>query len=238
MAAMPGHDPSAASAGSARVSDVEPPSQTVSITETAGNAERGLLDLLAIGAVKQSLGSLEFTVRDRTGAVLSRGYNEVHGIDSDRRLLLDLPVGQDYQLELDSNAAEPPATTCHATVGPFAVAPTVTASYQAFLWQCEGASAAPADECYWLADWIGASRTRAAVGESIELSVAGKDASGVGNHVTWSTPAPQFGSILERHAARTKLTCEGANESIPIVVVISGDGCSRRLSLVVSCSAE
>lgn len=211
--------------------------QTVSITETASSDERGLLDVLAIGALKQSLGSLEFTVRNRVGAVLSRGVNEVHGADMDRRLLLDLPAGEDYQLSLDSTGSGKPSTACHAKVGPFSVELNETASYQAFLWQCDDAQAtpAPADECYWLADWVGTTRTRAAVGETIELSVSGKDASGVAAHVTWVEMAPQFGSVSDKHTAKTTFTCEAASSSIPISVVITGDGCSRRLTTSVAC---
>lgn len=213
------------------------PEQTVSITETASSNERGLLDVLAIGALKQSLGSLEFTVRNSAGNVLSHGFNTVQGEDTDRRLLLDLPAGSDYELSLESTSSDKQSTTCHAQVGPFTVEQDATASYQAFLWQCDDTSAkpAPADECYWLADWVGTTRTRAAVGESIELSVSGKDASGTFAHVNWVEPAPQFGSISEKHTAKTTFTCAAASDSIPLAVVITGDGCSRRLSLSVAC---
>jgi len=211
--------------------------QTVSITETASSNERGLLDVLATGAMSQSLGSLEFSVRNRAGAVLSRGFNEVHGADSDRRLLLDLPAGEDYELVLESTGFGSPSTACHAQVGPLAVAPGATASYQAFLWQCDDAEAAPApaDECYWLADWIGTTRTRAAVGDSIELGVSAKDASGVGAHVAWLNQAPQLGTISDEHAAKTRFTCDAPSEAIPITVVITGDACSRRLTMTVAC---
>jgi hypothetical protein len=138
---------------------------------------------------------------------------------------------------LDSTGSGKPSTACHAQVGPFAVEPNATASYQAFLWECDDTSAmpAPADQCYWLADWIGATRTRAAVGESIELSVSGKDASGTFAHVAWIEQAPRFGSITDRHAATTTFSCEAASDSIPVAVVITGDGCSRRLTLTVAC---
>jgi hypothetical protein len=225
-ASTPGATPSAPRGGVT-------PSQTVSITETAAAGEGGLLDVLAIGAMEQSLGSLEFTVRDRTGTVLSTGFNEVQGRDVDRRLLLNLPSGKDYELALDSSEFG-----CHAEVGPFTVEAHSTANYQAYLWQCDQPPAAPADECYWLADWVGASRTRAAVGESIVLSVVGKDTSGVAAHITWTNLAPRFGSISEPHASTTTFTCDAASDSIPLGVVITGDGCSRRLSVDVSCSAE
>jgi hypothetical protein len=210
----------------------------VSVTETASSGERGLLDLLVVGALRQSLGSLEFVVRDRGGAVLSSGFNDVQGADTDRRLLLDLPVGSEYTLSLASTASGRPATKCRATMGPFAVELNATAGYQAFLWQCDDAPTASADECYWLADWIGASRKRAAVGESIALGVQGSDMSGVAAHVTWINQAPRFGSFSDRHGVDTRFTCEAASDSIPIGVVITGDGCSRHLSLSVACSAD
>ena len=213
------------------------PEQTVSITETASSDERGLLDVLAIGAMNQSLGSLDFTVRDRAGNVLSRGSNTVRGEDMDRRLLLDLPAGQGYELSLASADADEPSTRCHAEVGPFTVEPNATASYQAFLWQCDDRTAkpAPADECYWLADWVGSTRTRAAVGETIELSVSGKDASGTFAHVNWIEQAPQFGVVSDKHAAKTTFTCAAASDSIPVAVVITADACSRRLTLDIAC---
>lgn len=227
---------SGSTADSASTTDETSPSGTVSITESASGNERGLLDVMAIGAMKQSLGSLEFTVRSRLGAVLSRGVSDVRGADTDRRLLLDLPAGEDYELSLESTGSGESPSACHAKVGPFSVEANAAASYQAFLWQCDDAATpAPADECYWLADWVGASRTRAAVGETIELSVAGEDASGTSAHVNWVEQAPQFGSVSEKHTASTTFTCQAASDSIPIDVVVTGDGCSRRLTLSVAC---
>jgi hypothetical protein len=231
-------EPSAGSDAANAPTANEPSStETVSITETASSEERGLLDVMAIGVMKQSLGSLEFTVRSRLGAVLARGVNDVRGADTDRRLLLDLPAGEDYQLSLESTGSGQAATACHAKVGPLTVEPHTSASYQAFLWQCDvpAATAAPADECYWLADWVGVSRTRAAVGETIELSVSGSDASGTSVHVNWVEPAPRFGSVSEKHAAKTTFTCQAASDAVPLAVVVTGDGCSRKIMLSVAC---
>lgn len=213
------------------------PTQTTSITQTAGIAEQGLLDLRAIGSAEQSLGSLSFVVRNRAGAVLSSGFNEVRGPDVERHLLLQLPAGVDYELRLDSKSLDQTAVSCHARIGPFSISTEATASYQAFLWQCDGVEAMPmpADSCYWLADFVGASRTRAPVGESIELGVSGFDTAGAPAQVTWTVQAPQYGSISEKHAAQTTFRCEAANDSIPLFVVVAGDGCSRRVSLDVAC---
>jgi hypothetical protein len=227
--------PSASASGGAASS--QHPAQTTSITETAGNAELGLLDLVAISSAEQNLGSLSFVVRNRAGAVLSSGFNEVRGPDIDRHLLLQLSAGVDYQLTLDSTSSDEPALTCHAEIGPFSIAADTTASYQAFIWQCdEGPSApAPADSCYWLTDFVGVSRTRAPVGETIALGVSGFDTTGAPAHVTWSVQASSYGSISEKHAAQTTFRCEAANDAIPLFAVVSGDGCSRRVQLNVAC---
>jgi hypothetical protein len=239
-ASLGDNDPAAAAASPNMNASGGGPAETVSITETASSNERGLLDVLAIGALKQSLGLLEFNVKNRAGELLISGHSDVQGADMDRRLLLDLPAGKDYELTLDASGSGESGATCHATVSPLSIAANETAAYQAFLWQCDQASKvpAPADECYWLADWVGATRTHAAVGESVELRVAGEDTSGVAAHVNWVVQAPQYGSISDRHAAKTTFTCEAANDSVPVAVVITGDGCSRRVTLNVSCDAR
>lgn len=227
--------PSAPSASAGASS--EHPAQTTSITQTAGNAEQGLLDLLAVSSAERSLGLLSFVVRNRAGAVLSSGFNEVRGPDSDRHLLLQLSTGVDYQLTLDSTSSDEPAVTCHAEVGPFSIAADTTARYQAFIWQCDAGPSAPApvDSCYWLTDFVGVSRTRAPVGETIALGVSGFDTTGAPANVTWNVQASQSGSISEKHAAQTTFRCEAANDAIPLFAVVSGDGCSRRVQLNVAC---
>jgi hypothetical protein len=216
---------------------IQAPAQTTSITQTAGNAEQGLLDLRAISSAEQSLGSLSFVVRNGAGAVLSSGFNEVQGPDVERHLLLQLPAGVDYELRLDSRSLEPNAASCHARVGPFSISTDATASYQAFLWQCDGAAVTPAraDSCFWLADFVGVSRSRAPVGETIELGVSGFDTTGAPAQITWTVQGPQYGSISEKHAAQTTFRCEAANDSIPLFVLVAGDGCSRRVQLTVAC---
>lgn len=211
--------------------------QTTSITQTAGNPEQGLLDLHAIGSVEQSLGSLSFEVRDRGGAVLSHGFNEVQGPDAERHLLLQLSAGADYQLSLDSTSPDAPALKCHAAIGPLSILADATASYQAFIWQCDDGPITPvaADGCYWLTDFVGVSRSRAAVGETIELSVSGFDSTGTPARVTWSEPGAAYGSISERHAAQTTFRCEAASDAIALSAVVSGDGCSRRVQVTVGC---
>lgn len=234
-----------AEAGSAPAPDVSSgssptpgpgPTQT-SITQTAGNPEQGLLDLHAIGSVEQSLGSLSFVVRDRGGAVLSHGFNEVQGPDAERHLMLQLSAGVDYQLSLDSTSPDEPARKCHAAIGPLSILADATASYQAFIWQCDErpTTPAPADSCYWLTDFVGVSRLRAPVGETIELSVSGFDSTGAPAHVTWAGSATAYGSISEGHAPRTTFRCEAASDAIPLSAVVSGDGCSRRVQVTVGC---
>jgi hypothetical protein len=186
--------------------------------------------------MQQSLGSLEFTVRDRALNVLSHGYNDVKGNDSDRRLLLELPAGSNYAVTLDSSTDDGSAPKCHAVIDSLRIEPDATATYQAFLWQCEMPEL-PADlpACYALTDWVGASRTRAPVGETIDLNVAAFDASGSPAKVTWADQAPRLGSLSDEHAAKTAFTCEAAGSAVPLEVVVAGDGCSRQLSLNLAC---
>lgn len=211
-------------------------SGSVSITEKNSDGARGMLDLTAIGAMQQSLGALEFTVRDRASKVLSRGYNEVQGSDSDRRLLLELPAGSDYSVTLDSSSADDSAPKCHAVIDSLRIEPNATATYQAFLWQCEmPALPASTPACYALADFVGASRIQAQVGESIDLHVAAFDANGVPAQVTWQDYETGFGSLGDAHASSTTFTCQTASESVPLAVVVTGDDCSRQLTLNVAC---
>jgi len=207
-------------------------SSDVSITETSSAGPRGLLDLTAVGALDQSLGTLAFEVRNRAGKLLSKGFNNVQGADTERHLLLELPAGEDYDVSLDSAAEDGPK--CHAAIASLSVPAGGTASYQAFLWQCEDAPETQ-HECYWLADWIGASHTRAAVGERIELGISAREETGVPAQVTWLEPGAKHGSFTQRHGARTAFTCKAAAEAIPLEVVIAGHDCSRRLTLTVSC---
>jgi hypothetical protein len=231
-------DMASAPSGSAENhAETQRPVQTTSITQTAGNPEQGLLDLFAIGSAEQSLGSLSFVVRNPAGAVLSRGFNDVLGRDVDRHLLLQLSAGVDYQLDLDSASHDDHSLKCHASVGPFSISADTTASYQAFIWQCDGGSPAPApaDSCYWLTDFVGVSRTRAAVGETIDLRVSGFDTTGAPARVTWSVQASQYGSISEKHAAQTTFRCDAASDVVPLFAVVTGDGCSRRIQVNVAC---
>jgi hypothetical protein len=211
--------------------------ETTSITEAAPTGERGMLDLLALGALDQDLGSLQFVVTSASGAVLANGYNEVHGPDLDRHLLLQLPAGVGYELRLSSTSQAQPPTTCTGGIGSFTVQPNATASYEAFVWQCTGAPAqqAPAEACYWLADWAGVTRVRAPVGQTIELTAGGRDTAGSPAHFTWVNQGPQYGALSDKHAATTSFHCQAAGDDIPLMLLVQGDGCSRQISLRVSC---
>jgi hypothetical protein len=213
------------------------PGQSVSITQANVAGEVGVLELRVVGALGQSLGSLEFAVRDRAGAVLSHGFNTVQGADSERRLLLQLPAGTDYDLVLSSSSPDDDAPTCHAHVPSFAIEPHATASLQTFVWECDATPqhAALADDCYWLASWVLASRTRAAVGQSITLGVSGADLDGAAPRVDWTNAAPSAGSLLDSRAASTSFQCAGASDSIPLTVTLSDGGCSRPIALSVAC---
>jgi len=234
-----GHAPAAADDGerapaakAGPVADDHGSTNGVSITETSSAGPRGLLDLTAVGALDQSLGTLEFQVRNRAGKLLSKGFNNVQGADTERHLLLELPAGEDYDVSLDSVSEGGPK--CHAGIASLSIPEGGTASYQAFLWQCEEAPEAK-HECYWLADWVGASRTRAAVGESIELGISASEETGAPAQVSWLEPRAKHGSFSHRHGAHTAFTCESAAADISLEVVIAGHDCSRRLSLTVSC---
>lgn len=207
-------------------------SNSVSITETTSPGPRGLLELTAVGALDQSLGTLEFEVRSHAGRVLSKGFNDVQGADSERHLLLELPAGDGYEVSLDSSAEG--GSKCHASIGSLSVPADATASYQAFIWQCDGAPATE-HECYWLADWVGASRARAAVGQGIDLGISANDEPGTPAQVTWIDPGAKLGSFSHRHGARTTFTCQAAADSVPLEAIVAGNSCSRRLKLSVSC---
>jgi hypothetical protein len=210
-------------------------SGSVSITGTNSAGARGMLDLTAIGAMQQSLGSLDVTVRNRAGILLARGLSDVQGNDDDRRLLLELPAGSDYSVSLDSSSDDDSAPKCHAKITSLRIEPDATATYQAFLWQCEmPALPKSTPDCYALADFVGSSRTRAQIGESIDLHVAGFDDQGAPAQVSWASQAP-FGSLSDAHAASTTFTCAAPSDSVPLDVVVTGDDCSRQLTLNVAC---
>lgn len=196
----------------------------------------GLLNLTARSRFQRGLGSLHYVVNDRSGDVVTTGYSEASTVgDADRKLLVQLPAGSGYELTITSTTSGKRPVTCTASLGPFAIEAESPASYQVFLWQCAGAPQDPADECYWLADWAGAMRTDAAVGEEMVLSASGHDAQGNPARFTWSAPAAALGAFSDERAGETTFRCQGRAAKVPLKVTMSDGVCTRDFTQVVSC---
>jgi hypothetical protein len=202
----------------------------------AAAAAEGFISVTARSSFAQGLGSLHYVVSDRFGDFVTSGYNEVSGVgDADRKLLLKLAPGDGYKLALTSTTAGQQPTTCTAALGPFAIEAGAAASYQVFVWQCDEAPKAPVDECYWLVDWAGATRTSAAVGDVIGLSASAHDAQGNPARVTWSAPAASAGEFSDERAGETSFRCLTPAAKVPLKVSMNDGVCSREFTQTVSC---
>lgn len=197
----------------------------------------GFVSVTARSSFAQGLGSLHYVVSDGAGDVVTTGYNEVSGVgDADRRLLVKLAPGAGYRLALTSTTAGKRPITCTASLGPFAVEPDAAASYQVFVWQCDDAPSTAVDECYWLVDWTGATRTSADVGELIGLSASAHDAQGNPARFTWSAPGGAgFGEFSDERARETTFRCLTPAAQVPLKVSMSDGVCSREITQIVAC---
>lgn len=196
----------------------------------------GVLELTARSALQRQLDSIRYVVKNAAGEVVAGGADEAaSGGAQDRELSLVLVAGEGMKLELSATTAD--ASLCTASVGPFRIEAGSKASFQVFVWRCDGApgAAAPEPECYWLADWIGVTRTRAAVGDWIGLSAAGHDARGEPARFKWSTPSPEQGRFDDADAAETSFRCAASAVALPLGLAMSDGQCHKAFSALVAC---
>ncbi len=196
------------------------------------------LSVSARSALQRRLGAVHYVVRDAADRVVAGGEQEAESGNVDE-LALELPLtaGNDLRLELTATTLGVEASTCSASVGPFSIEEGSRASFEVFVWRCDGSSgaAAPEPECYWLADWIGVTRTSAAIGELIGVSAAGHDAAGEPARFSWSTTAPESGRFADDRAADTSFRCAAPHVAVPLSVAMSDGQCQSRFTQLVSC---
>ena len=201
-------------------------------------SDEGTLSVSARSALQRRLGAVHFVVRDAAGEVAAGGDQEADGGNVEAlELSLALPAGEGFRLELTATTTDAEASTCTASVGPFRIEAGSQASFEVFVWRCDGApgATAPEPECYWLADWIGVTRTSAAIGELIGVSAAGHDASGEPARFNWSTSAPEQGRFVDASAGETAFRCAAPNVAVPLSVSMSDGQCESRFSRLVTC---
>jgi hypothetical protein len=198
----------------------------------------GVLLVTARSALRRQLEVITYRVRDAYGDVIAGGAAEAaQGGALEHELALALPAGKSLSLELSSTTRGAEPSTCTAEVAPIDIEAGSQASYQVFLWRCQGAPGAdgPEPECYWLADWFGVTRTRAAVGDRIGLRAAGHDESGAPARVQWSTPSSAVGRFDDEHAAATSFHCAAESVALPLGLSLSDGRCKKQLSELVAC---
>jgi hypothetical protein len=200
--------------------------------------DEGVLAITARSALQRRLDTVHYVVKNAAGDVVAGGDDEAaNGGAQDRELSLVLPAAEGMQLELSATTADGDASQCTASVGPFSIEAGSRASFQVFVWRCDGApgAAGPEPECYWLADWIGVTRTRAAVGDRIGLTAAGHDARGEPARFKWSTPSPELGRFDDEDAAETSFRCATASAALPLGLAMSDGQCHKAFSELVAC---
>jgi hypothetical protein len=208
----------------------EPPS--------AAARDEGVLRVSARSALQRRLGAVHFVVRDSAGVVIAGGDQEADdGYVEALELSMALSAGEGLRLELTATTTDAEASTCTAFVGPFRIEAGSEASFEVFVWRCDGApgAAAPEPECYWLADWVGVTRTSAAIGELIGVSAAGHDAAGEPARIAWSTSTPEQGRFIDATAGDTSFRCAAPNVAVPLSVALSDDRCLSQFTKLVSC---
>lgn len=220
------------------------PGESDAVSEPTSPDDRTLargearLSVSARSALQRRLGTVHYVVRDAADEVVAGGDQEAASGNVDQLALeLALPAGNDLRLELTATTLGAEASTCSASVGPFSLEEASEASFEVFVWRCDGASgaAAPEPECYWLADWIGVTRTSAAIGELIGVSAAGHDAAGDPAQFSWSTTAPETGRFTDARAANTSFRCAAPHVAVPLSVAMSDGQCQSRFTKLVSC---
>lgn len=204
----------------------------------AAARHEGVLTVKARSALQRQLDVIDYVVKNAAGEVLAGGIDEAaSGGSRTRELSLVLPAGEGMQLELSATTVDADGSLCRAAVGPFRIDAGAAATFQVFVWRCEGApgAAAPEPECYWLADWIGVTRTNAVVGGVIALSAAGHDARGELARFKWSTSSPEQGRFEDDEAAETTFRCAAASVAVPLALEMSDGQCHKVFSELVAC---
>jgi hypothetical protein len=210
--------------------DAEPPSFAA--------RDEGALSVNARSALRRQLGAVHFVVYDAAGEVVAGGDQEADGGDVEAlELSMPLPAGDGLRLELTATTTDAEASTCTASVGPFRIEAGSEASFEVFVWRCAGAPGAegPEPECYWLADWIGVTRTSAAIGELIGVSAGGHAAAGEPARFSWSTSASEQGHFIDESANNTSFRCAAPNVAVPLSVALSDGQCQSQLTKLVAC---
>jgi hypothetical protein len=203
----------------------------------------GALAVLTESGLASYLTHWSAVVTDATGRVVA-------GADAERdassgvgaaapELRLVVPEGDDYGLELTASTSDAKPTSCRASIGPLRVEAGTSASVRVLSWDCGGPTGyvpnTVASECFWLADWLFVSRTRAAVGQDIEVAAAGHDVAGELAHFEWSVSSASLGRFSEPRAARTSFRCLGRGEEQALTVAISDDECQSLVSQTIAC---
>jgi hypothetical protein len=215
---------------SPRISDVE--------ATSAAAPNEGTLNVRARSALQRRLGAVHFVVRDAAGDVIAGGDQEADGGHLEAlELSMALPAGEGLRLQLTATTTGVETSTCTASVGPFRIEAGSEASFDVFVWRCDGAPGAdaPEPECYWLADWVGVTSTSAAIGELIGVSAAGHDAAGDPARIVWSARAPEQGRFIDATAGETAFRCAAPNAAVALSVALSDGSCQSQLTKLVAC---
>ena len=94
--------------------------------------------------------------------------------------------------------------------------------------------AAIENDCDWLADWAFVSRTSAAVGDAIEVSVAGHDTAGNPAQINWSA-SRAHGVFDDPRAPQTAFRCQALDRALPLTVALSDGQCQQQVTQTVAC---
>ncbi|MDF3068808.1 MAG: hypothetical protein K0R38_4409 [Polyangiaceae bacterium] len=250
LAACGGNDPRFAPLDDAEA----PPAPDAEQTDASSAARRrpartseGALEVTVTSAVTSYLSRVHGVVTDADGTVVAGAEAEAITVsaeaaeraDAAPELRLVLPEGEDYTLTLTASTTDAEPTGCRAVVGPLRVTANAVASVRVLAWDCGGpigyVPSAAATNCFWLAEWLYVSRTSAAVGEDVEVSAAGHDASGNLARFEWSVPPPALGYFAAPQAPRTTFRCRRPGAPQLMAVTISDGECQAELSQYVAC---
>jgi hypothetical protein len=227
--------------------DSRAPSRTDEPTEVARAASarggEGALAVLTESAVSSYLARWSAVVTDAKGRVVAGAEAERGDAGSPSgaapELSLIIPEGDDYRLALTAFTSDAAPTQCRASIGPFGVEAGASATVRVLSWDCGGPTGyvptTVASECFWLADWLFVSRTRAGVGQDIQVGAAGHDVNGALARFEWSVISESLGRFSEPHAARTSFRCLGRGEELALTVAISDAECRSLVSQTIAC---
>jgi hypothetical protein len=188
-------------------------------------------------SVKSFLGAVHGVVEDAEGRVVAGADEESSNPEANqnRELSLQLPAGSDYILKLSATSADANPTTCRTSVGPLSLVEGTAARVDVLAWDCGDQTGyvpqVVTNDCFGLADWAFVGRTRAAVGEQIDSSVAARGPA----RYRWSSAAPELGSFSAPEAAQTAFRCEAPGDALPLEVVLEDATCQQRVTQTVSC---